>query len=285
MTATFDALATLERRVLDLAFAESPSEVFRILLEAAGVGAPRAVVFLARGGRWRGWGATGHGAEAVERLRRIEVPLDSGWLGALASAPEGAVRTAGPFDTLPDFGQGAQDETIGVPLRIGGRPVAILAASRGEGESPWAPEAIAILAHAARLRLELDLARRRARPAPSAEPAAPRPDRAPPPEAVESPAPTAMAPLEEPRAEDRALEDARRFARLVATEIRLYNEEDVLLGRRHRDLASRLADSIERGRQSFSKRFPALGEGGLDILRDAYVQVLAGGDPSLLPPA
>lgn len=284
MTETFHALATLERRVLDVALAESPPEVFRILLEAAEVGAPRAAIFLARGGRWRGWGAVGHGAEALGRLRRIEIPIDAGWLGALASAPEGAFRTAGPFDTLPDFGQEAQDETIGVPLRIGGRPVAILAASRAEGEAPWAPEAIAILAHAARLRLELDLARRRARPTTSPEPAAPRPD-VPPPDTADSPAPTGMAPVEEPRAEDRAIEDARRFARLVATEIRLYNEEDVLLGRRHRDLATRLADSIERGRQSFSKRFPSLGEGGLDLLRDAYVQVLAGGDPSLLPPA
>lgn len=284
MTEPFDRLTALERRVLDLALADSPPEVFRILLDAARLGAPRAAVFLARGGRWRGWGSTGHEAEAARRLRETELPLDSGWLGALGSAPEGTWRSAGPFDALPDFGQAPADETIGVPLRIGGRPVAVLAASRGSGESPWAPEAIAILAHVGRLRLEIDLARRRSRASPVAEPRAPEPERPPDALPVQDPETTAIVPVEEPPSgDDRALEDARRFARLVATEIRLYNEEDVLLGRRHRDLARRLADSIERGRQSFARRFPALGEGGLDILRDAYVQVLGGGDSSLFP--
>ena len=77
-------------------------------------------------------------------------------------------------------------------------------------------------------------------------------------------------------------EEARRFARLVATDIRLYNEEAVVVGRRERDLASRLGEQLKRGRDTFSHRFPDLGPDGTKLLDDAYVQVLAGGDTSLI---
>jgi hypothetical protein len=77
-------------------------------------------------------------------------------------------------------------------------------------------------------------------------------------------------------------EEARRFARLVATDIRLYNEEAVVVGRRQRDLTRRLGEQLQRGREAFSQRFPDLGADGLKLLDDAYVQVLAGGDASLI---
>ena len=77
-------------------------------------------------------------------------------------------------------------------------------------------------------------------------------------------------------------DEARRYARLVATDIRLYNEEAVAVGRRERDLAARLGEQLQRGREAFSRRFPDLGPDGMQLLDDAYVQVLAGGDPSLI---
>jgi hypothetical protein len=77
-------------------------------------------------------------------------------------------------------------------------------------------------------------------------------------------------------------EEARRYARLVATDIRLYNEEAVVVGRRQRDLAGRLREHLHRGRESFARRFPDLGADGAKLLEDAYVHVLAGGDASLL---
>ena len=77
-------------------------------------------------------------------------------------------------------------------------------------------------------------------------------------------------------------EEARRYARLVATDIRLYNEEAVVVGRRQRDLARRLGEQFQRGRDAFAQRFPDLGPDGMKLLDDAYVQVLAGGDASLI---
>ena len=79
-------------------------------------------------------------------------------------------------------------------------------------------------------------------------------------------------------------DEARRFARLVATDIRLYNEEAVAHGRVEGDLAVRLGEQMQKGRESFERRFPSLGQEGMSILRDSFVQVLAGGDASLIPP-
>jgi hypothetical protein len=143
------------------------------------------------------------------------------------------------------------------------------------------------MVHAARLRLELDLALRRSKggvDAPVARAAEPAPAPLEPVAATAPPEPVEVAPWDEPHAPppDPRRDDARRFARLVATDIRLYNEEAVVTGRKQRDLAIRLADALSRGRDTFSRRFSDLGPDGDAILTDAFVQVLAGGDASLL---
>jgi hypothetical protein len=92
---------------------------------------------------------------------------------------------------------------------------------------------------------------------------------------VEPPAPRQPA--------DSRRDEARRFARLIATDIRLYNEEAVVLGRRQGDLLRRLQDPIARGREAFVRRFGDLGDDGLRLLHESCVQVLAGGDDALLP--
>ena len=57
---------------------------------------------------------------------------------------------------------------------------------------------------------------------------------------------------------------AKRYAKLVATDIRLYNEEAVMLGRKHGDLIERLGEHIERGKETFMQRHSALGAAGME---------------------
>jgi hypothetical protein len=49
-------------------------------------------------------------------------------------------------------------------------------------------------------------------------------------------------------------EEARRLARLLVTEIKLYNEEQVEEGRRGNDIYARLKEDIDRSRQIFNER-------------------------------
>jgi hypothetical protein len=71
--------------------------------------------------------------------------------------------------------------------------------------------------------------------------------------------------------------EARRFARLLASEIKLYNEREVAEGRARGDLYARLRADIERGRRLYEERIPADLRSGADYYYEELVDVLAGG--------
>ena len=82
--------------------------------------------------------------------------------------------------------------------------------------------------------------------------------------------------------EVRAHNDARRFARLLISEIKLYNAAKVNEGRRNGDLYERLHDEIDRSRKVYDKRVSPTVSAKFDYFYDELVQTLAEGDPSKL---
>lgn len=82
--------------------------------------------------------------------------------------------------------------------------------------------------------------------------------------------------------EQRAHNDARRFARLLVSEIKLYNAAKVNDGRRNFDLYDRLKDEIDRSRKVYDKRVAPAVASRFDYFYDELVQTLAEGDPSKL---
>ena len=82
--------------------------------------------------------------------------------------------------------------------------------------------------------------------------------------------------------EDEAEESARRYAKLLVSEIKLYHEPAVLAGRRDRDLISRLGGEIARARSLYEARVPQAVRMRGDYFRDELVKTLANGDSSLL---
>ena len=88
---------------------------------------------------------------------------------------------------------------------------------------------------------------------------------------------------EEEMTEDEAQqEEARRFARLLVSEIKLYNEEQVERGREARDLYDRLKEDIDRSREMFDKRISEEIRQKQDFFQDELVRILADGDPDVL---
>ena len=73
-------------------------------------------------------------------------------------------------------------------------------------------------------------------------------------------------------------EEARRFARLLASEIKLYNEHAVAVGRKHGNLYALLAGDIERGRALYEERVPREVRSSADYYYEELVEILAGGD-------
>jgi hypothetical protein len=82
--------------------------------------------------------------------------------------------------------------------------------------------------------------------------------------------------------EEKAHNDARRFARLLVSEIKLYNEQKVAEGRRNNDLYDRLKEDIDRSRQMYEKRVTASVAAKFDYFYDELVNTLAEGDASRL---
>jgi hypothetical protein len=84
--------------------------------------------------------------------------------------------------------------------------------------------------------------------------------------------------------DEKAHNDARRFARLLVSEIKLYNEQKVAEGRRGGDLYDRLKEDIDRSRQMYEKRVTPNVAARFDYFYDELVSTLAEGDPQSSAP-
>jgi hypothetical protein len=114
-----------------------------------------------------------------------------------------------------------------------------------------------------------------------------------PPAATETPAPAAVPrrrygadvelPVEVGSEDERRLHtDARRFARLLVSEIKLYNEQKVTEGRSQGDLYARLREYIDRSRQMYDKRVKPEVAQRYDYFHHELVSTLAEGDQAKL---
>ena len=89
-------------------------------------------------------------------------------------------------------------------------------------------------------------------------------------------------PIEVSEDERRLHNDARRFARLLVSEIKLYNEPKVREGRSNGDLYDRLRDDIDRSRQMYDKRVAPPVAARHDYFHQELVNTLAEGDVAKL---
>lgn len=94
--------------------------------------------------------------------------------------------------------------------------------------------------------------------------------------------PEADLPVQVSDEERRLHNDARRFARLLVSEIKLYNEQKVSEGRNQSDIYDRLRDDIDRSRQMYDKRVAPPVAARHDYFHQELVNTLAEGDPAKL---
>ncbi|MBZ5536181.1 MAG: hypothetical protein LAO31_09520 [Acidobacteriia bacterium] len=217
---------------------------------------------------------------------------------------------------LQRLGAPLNDSFAAVPLVVKGKSTAVLFADGGnQTEGTYDVAALELLVRLVALSIELLAYRARvvAPPrqevraveptgegepvsAPTTIPAAPPfiPKISPPVEEVRMPVPErppAVEPLPAAAASagpaDREQElklhnDARRFARLLVSEIKLYNEQKVQAGRQSRDLYDRLKEDIDRSREMYMKRVSPLVSSKVDYFHDELVRTLGENDPGAL---
>jgi len=277
------AVSRLLESVRGLDGATSLSEVLDALALAAAREAARAAVVVLRNERIQGWRMSGFGSRD-NQPKSIDLTLaEAGVIGVAIGAARAATTrdsqaaAIGPgFETLPADRMG-----LAVPVIVGGRVVAVVYADAVAGDghprhvpSGW-PELIEVLARHAGRCLEA-LTNQKTTPristgahgAPGATGAA---------DASAPAGPSAMMQIT-----DGLTAAARRTARLLVSDIRLFHEPAVNEGRQHRNLLSRLAPEIEKARQAYNDQVPPGVRSHTDYFHQELIRTLAGGDVTLL---
>jgi GAF domain-containing protein len=265
-------------RALDQA--GSLSEVLDRLVASAAVEASRVGLVLAVGDELRGWRFVGFAAD--DQPSSVAMPgTDGGVLSvAVRMGASTAVDPASPRLSPPAFAAPGGASGVAVPVSIGGEVVAVLYADQDGDESrastsAW-PDALELLArHAARC-LEAKTALNAVHVL--AERPQSQPLRSEPPRSLQA-VPTPLRPVETPSDED---ESALRYARLLVSEIKLYNETAVAAGQRDGDLTAHVGGEIARARLLYEERVPQKIRARRDYFRDELVRTLANGDARLL---
>ena len=235
--------------------AKSLTEILAILVQAAATETSRAAIFIGHGDHLQGHKAVGFTTEiGAQRLPATGVGL----LAQAVQRREAVIGSNEPGVEPPAFAALAADRaSIALPIAIGGEPVAVLYADDSGSTNQVAPsswrEAVQILgSHAASCLAQLTAAR------------------------------TAQA----MRLAGSGISDdensAKRYARLLVSEIKLYNEAAVRVGRENRDLLDRLRPEIERARKLYEERVPAGLGPQTAYFQQELVQTLADGDAALL---
>jgi hypothetical protein len=101
-------------------------------------------------------------------------------------------------------------------------------------------------------------------------------------EPVSAPSPEPVEAGPSPEEEEKIHRDARRFSKLLVSEIELYNRSGVEEGRRNKDLYLRLKKDIDRSRETYEKRFAHTVAKQIDYFHEELVKTLAANDPTLL---
>ena len=89
--------------------------------------------------------------------------------------------------------------------------------------------------------------------------------------------------LESLSAEEQELhQKAKRFAKLLVDEIKLYNQAKVAEGKQHRELYKALREDIEKSRATYDKRYGGTPVASAKYFDSEVVRILADNDRSLL---
>ncbi len=266
------------------------AEILTTMLDGIAGFSGRAALFILRGGAAQGWQA--RGLLQNEAIKTVALDVAAGMV-------ERAIRTRCPvageasgFDRRfrSAFGDPVSSGAVLVPLSVREKVAALVYADTGIqcGGQLDAP-AVELLVRVAGNWIELT---------PTKKPTTSKVEvalaataaaagiavAAPPVSQTSAPGPTpAMesAPAIQPE-EEEIHRKAKRFAKLLVEEIKLYNQAKVAQGRQRADLYGLLREDIEKSRASYDKRYGQTPAASVDYFTQELVRILAEGDKSLL---
>jgi hypothetical protein len=253
----------------------SQADILRHLLEGEARFAGRVALFVVKGNAISGW--QGIGFEDNDAIKTLSIQTGSGLVGKAIQARNPAAGSAQEFDAgfIKSMKAPADGRCLVLPLVVKDKVAAMIYADAGTVPGGMVDSSgLQALTRFAAIWLELAALRKAGGSAPTEEVAQP---------AV---AMAASAPVSAPAAsgteEDELHKKARRFAKLLVEEIKLYNQPRVEEGRQHKDLYDRLKVDIEKSRSTYDKRYAESAVASADYFTQELIRILADNDASLM---
>jgi hypothetical protein len=250
------------------------AEILRHLLEGEARFAGRVALFVVKGGSVNGW--QGIGFDDNDAVKSLSLNTGSGLVGKAIQARNPAGGTTQEFDPgfMNTMKAPADDQCLVLPLVVKDKVAAVIYADGGTAQGGTLDASgLQALTRFAAVWLELT-AMRKAGGAIAEEAAPVQP--------AAAMAATAAAPAAPVTEEDELHKKARRFAKLLVEEIRLYNQPKVDEGRQQKDLYERLKVDIEKSRATYDKRYAESAVASADYFTQELIRILADNDISLM---
>lgn len=252
----------------------SQAEILRHLLEGSARFAGRVALFVVKGATINGW--QGIGFEDNDAIKNVSINSASGMVGKAIQGRAPAASLAAEFDAgfIAAVKAPAENNCLVLPLVVKDKAAAVIYADGGTAPGGQLDaSALQTLTRFAAIWLEVS-ALRKANGTTTAEEA---------PQAAAMAAGASAAAATAPVSEEGELhKKARRFAKLLVEEIKLYNQPKVEEGRQHKDLYDRLKVDIEKSRATYDKRYAESAVASADYFTQELVRILADNDISLM---
>jgi hypothetical protein len=243
------------------------------LLEGEARFAGRVALFVVKGNAISGW--QGIGFEDNDPVKTLSIQTGSGLVGKAIQARNPAAGSAQEFDVgfVKSMKTPIDGQCLVLPLVVKDKVAAVIYADAGTVPGGTLDSSgLQALTRFAAIWLELAALRKAGGSSPTEEVAQPA-------AAMAASAPASATSGTE---EDELHKKARRFAKLLVEEIKLYNQPRVEEGRQHKDLYERLKVDIEKSRSTYDKRYAESAVASADYFTQELIRILADNDASLM---
>ena len=302
--------AELDGAVSAIQDVTAQTDILRSLLEGCAKFCSRAALFVIRAGVANGWQARGFSDDGA--VKKFQVDTGKGLAARAFQSQNLAAAAAIEFDGAfnQEVGNPADGNALILPLVVKEKVAALVYCDCGT-EKAWQIDnsALQLLVRTAGLWIELLSLRKTAGsvatdseapaamaaaaaavppPAPVAAappppPPAPVVEAAPPPPPPAPPAAASAASEPAISSGDEELhKKAKRFAKLLVDEIKLYNKDRVAQGKQNGDIYERLKDDIDKSRATYDKRYGSTPAASADYFSKEVVRILADNNPELM---
>jgi len=255
----------------------SQADILRHLLEGEARFAGRVALFVVKGNAISGW--QGIGFEDNDAIKTLSIQTGSGLVGKAIQAKNPAAGSSREFDAgfVNSMKAPAEGQCLVLPLVVKDKVAAVIYADAGTVPGGTLDSSgLQALTRFAAIWLELAALRKAGGASATEESVQPQPAAA---MATSAPASAAASSGSE---EDELHKKARRFAKLLVEEIKLYNQPRVDEGKQHKDLYDRLKVDIEKSRSTYDKRYAESAVASADYFTQELIRILADNDASLM---